>query len=161
SLAEDAVFLREAIRRGARLRRVANAGLFVYVRHGENAWRFALGVYLDRRGWLPVSEPGCLEHDRALYVAHAPRVTYPTNDEPLETCIMPTSNRRRFVAQSIHYFVRQDYPHRELLVLDGGDDGVKDLVSDDARIRYVGLAQSMVLGAKRSVACELAGGAFV
>lgn len=40
NLAEDAAFLRDAMRRGRRLARLANPGLFVYVRHGRNAWQF-------------------------------------------------------------------------------------------------------------------------
>ena len=38
SLAEDAIFLDQAVRRGARLRAVEAEGIFVYVRHGANAW---------------------------------------------------------------------------------------------------------------------------
>jgi len=83
------------------------------------------------------------------------------NEAPLITCVMPTFNRRPFVAQSIGYFLRQDYPNRELLILDDGDDRIADLVPDDPRIRYVALAERMVLGAKRNLACDLARGAFI
>ena len=53
SLAEDALFLREAVRQGARLRQLPAAGAFVYVRHAANAWTFPLGTYLDPAGWQP------------------------------------------------------------------------------------------------------------
>ncbi len=161
SLAEDAVLLREATRRGARLRKLANDGLFMYVRHGRNAWHFAPGEYLDRRGWLPAPEPSLPDADRAFYLGRAPRVPDMANEAPLITCVMPTFNRRPFVAQSIGYFLRQDYPNRELLILDDGDDRIADLVPDDPRIRYVALAERMVLGAKRNLACDLARGAFI
>ena len=74
---------------------------------------------------------------------------------------MPTRDRRRFVAQSIWYFLRQDYPNRELIVLDDGDDPVDDLVPEDARIRYVGSTRSSSLGRKRNLGCELARGELV
>ena len=46
SLAEDAFFLRQAVQRGARLARLPAAGLFLYLRHGSNAWTFPCGTYL-------------------------------------------------------------------------------------------------------------------
>jgi glycosyltransferase involved in cell wall biosynthesis len=51
NLAEDAAFIRAATRSGKRLAQVSNPGLFVYVRHGANAWRFAPGRFLDATGW--------------------------------------------------------------------------------------------------------------
>jgi len=57
NLAEDAAFLRLALRAGARLARLPNDGVFVYVRHGENAWRFRVGQFLDRDGWTNVARP--------------------------------------------------------------------------------------------------------
>ena len=50
---------------------------------------------------------------------------------------MPTHNRRPFVAQAIVYFLRQDYPNRELIIVDDGTDPVADLIPDDPRIRYL------------------------
>ncbi len=81
--------------------------------------------------------------------------------EPLVTCIMPTYNRRAFVGQSVTYFLRQDYPNRELLILDDGEDAVADLVPTDARVRYVRLDRRLILGAKRNLACELARGSVI
>ena len=59
-LAEDAGLLRRAISRGRRLLRLANPGVFVYVRHGRNAWRFEAGSFLDRQGWSLVHPPAAL-----------------------------------------------------------------------------------------------------
>ena len=57
---------------------------------------------------------------------------------------MPTRNRRAFVGQAIAYFQRQDYPARELIIVDDGDDPVGDLIPpDDPRIRYVALPQAL------------------
>jgi|SRR5918996_1229523 glycosyltransferase involved in cell wall biosynthesis len=74
---------------------------------------------------------------------------------------MPTRNRRNFVAQSISYFLRQDYPFKELIILDDGEDAVGDLLPDDERIRYVHLNQGLSLGAKRNLGCELSWGDFI
>lgn len=57
NLAEDAMFLRQVQRRGSRLLRVANPGLFVYMRHSRNSWRFATGEFLDRNGWQRTARP--------------------------------------------------------------------------------------------------------
>jgi O-antigen biosynthesis protein len=56
-LAEDAMFLHQALARGRRLRRLANPGVFVYVRHGANAWKFQPGQFIDHRGWARISRP--------------------------------------------------------------------------------------------------------
>ncbi len=160
SLAEDAIFLRRAIQRGARLHKLANDGLFVYVRHGANAWAFRTGEYLDPRGWVPAPEPALPAADRAFYVSQQQH-THAHDGNPFVTCIMPTFNRRRFAAQAIRYFLRQDYRPRELLVLDDGDDRIADLMPNDASIRYVPLGERMVVGAKRNLACDLARGQLI
>ena len=79
---------------------------------------------------------------------------------PFVSCIMPTRNRRPFVSQSIWYFQRQDYPNKELVVLDDREDDVADLIPDDERIRY-GRVDRQVLGAKRNLGCELSRGEFI
>jgi hypothetical protein len=37
--------------------------VFVYVRHGRNAWRFQTGQFLERTGWDRVDRPGSLSED--------------------------------------------------------------------------------------------------
>ena len=160
SLAEDAAFVARARARGARVERLDGSELFVYVRHGRNAWRFGCGEFLDRTGWSTVTEPPLPAADRAFYAARSSRAQSPP-DQPLVSCIMPTADRRRWVPSAIDYFRRQDYPNRELVVLDDGDDTVADLVGDDPRIRYVGLDERLVLGDKRNRACELARGELI
>lgn len=71
---------------------------------------------------------------------------------------MPTCDRRPFVAQAIDYFLRQDYPRRELLIVDDGSDPVADLVPDDPRVRYLREKRRISLGAKRNLACREAKG---
>jgi glycosyltransferase involved in cell wall biosynthesis len=159
SLAEDAALLRRATARGARLERVRGEGHFVYLRHGANAWRFVCGEHVDRNGWTRGTEPPFAPGDRAFYAARSTRV--PAGQPPagpLVSCLMPTADRRHLVPRAIAYFERQDYPHRELVVLDDGTDRVADLIPSDPRIRYVGLDRRLVLGEKRNRVCEVAAG---
>ena len=191
SLAEDAVFLNAAMGRGARLQPLPGEGLFLYVRHGGNAWAFSCGHYLDVRGWRRVDEPPFLAADRAFYAARSPaeaarssvaaepdetparpsaaadkigcqpRIALVPSTLPLVSCIMPTYNRRTFVSRSIEYFVRQDYPNRELVILDDGDDRVSDLVPDLPTLRYIALRDRLRLGAKRNAAIEASRGEII
>jgi glycosyltransferase involved in cell wall biosynthesis len=74
---------------------------------------------------------------------------------------MPTADRRAFVGQAIRYFMRQDYPNRELIVIDDGADAVADLMPAGAMIRYIRLPTRQSVGAKRNLACEEARGEIV
>ncbi len=167
SLAEDAAFLRQALNRGARLERVSGRGRFIYVRHATNAWSFECGRHVDHRGWRRTDEPPELAADRAFY---ASRVTRPmdravtiagSSDRPLVSCVMPTRDRRKFVPQAIAQFLAQDYPHRELIVIDDGRDPISDLLPGDPRIRYHRLDTPSTVGAKRNLACQLARGSLI
>ena len=51
------------MRRGRRLARLDNPGVFVYVRHGRNAWQFELGHFLDPRGWETAAGPASLSSE--------------------------------------------------------------------------------------------------
>jgi len=95
--------------------------------------------------------------------ANAGRRTFPvvTTTGPLVSCIMPTADRAAFVPQAINYFLRQDYPNRELIVIDDGTEAVASLVPDDPRIRYVRLDERRTMGAKHNLACELARGEII
>jgi glycosyltransferase involved in cell wall biosynthesis len=80
---------------------------------------------------------------------------------PLVSCTMPTSNRRDFVLQAIKYFQRQDYPNRELIIVDDATQDLSLEMPSDNRIRYVLEPPGLVLGSKRNRACELARGAII
>jgi O-antigen biosynthesis protein len=160
SLAEDAALLRQMQRRGARLLKLANDDLFVYLRHATNAWSFTCGKYLDPAGWLPAAEPPLPAEDREFYARRA-RLQPAAARLPLVSCIMPTANRRAFVAQALRTFAAQDYPQRELIVVDDGRDAVADLMPPDERIRYLRLPARRTVGAKRNLACEAARGEIV
>lgn len=66
NLAEDAAFLSRATKLGKRLLRLSNPGIFVYVRHGQNAWKaFKPGRFISPRGWVHISAPPTF-HPRLL-----------------------------------------------------------------------------------------------
>lgn len=68
SLAEDAAFLNQAVRRGARLQAMSGNGLLIYLRHAGNTWRFQCGDFLDRSGWSRIDEPQYFSGDRQFYL---------------------------------------------------------------------------------------------
>jgi len=90
-------------------------------------------------------------------------LTVPTMEEdaPLASCIMPTFNRRAFVPRALRSFLDQDYPDRELIVVDDGTDLIEDLLPVNPRVRYFRLSERQNVGAKRNFACEQAQGEFV
>jgi glycosyltransferase involved in cell wall biosynthesis len=162
SLAEDAAFLREALRRQARLTRLLGDREFIYIRHEGNSWQFRCGSYLDSAGWVPVGEPEQLGEDRDFYRSRSVAAQGTAGSgRPLVSCIMPTANRRRFVAHAVEYFLKQDYPAAELVVVDDGTDAVADLMPADARVRYQHLERPTLLGSKRNLACEMARGDLI
>ena len=82
-------------------------------------------------------------------------------EQPLISCIMPTKNRRAFVAQALRYFERQDYPNKELIIIDDGDDLVVDLASQYPSVRYLAPQYIHSVGGKRNVACDAAYGEII
>jgi hypothetical protein len=74
---------------------------------------------------------------------------------------MPTFDRRSFIPHALRYFLRQDYPRRELIVVDDGTDVIADLVPATGNIRYFRLARRTTIGAKRNFACQQAAGKII
>lgn len=169
SLAEDALFLQRACRRGARLQKLSHDHSFVYLRHAGNAWRFPLGSYLQPAGWERADPSAFLPAaDLSFYAALSPAAPtlkpsapVSSKNEPLVSCIMPTYNRRAFVGQAIAYFLRQEYVNKELIIVDDGTDTISDLVPVDECIRYIRLREKKSVGAKRNLACEEARGSII
>jgi glycosyltransferase involved in cell wall biosynthesis len=64
-------------------------------------------------------------------------------------------------SQAIRYFLAQDYPNKELIILDDGVDPVDDLVPNDDGIRYIRLPNKMILGEKRNRAAAEARGEII
>ena len=74
---------------------------------------------------------------------------------------MPTHDRRRFVPLAIDIFLYQDFPNRELVIVDDGRDSIDDLIPSHSRIHYERLEQRVPLGTKRNLACEAAHGEVI
>jgi glycosyltransferase involved in cell wall biosynthesis len=131
-----------------------------YARHcrGDVCTHFAP---IDRiRRVIPLTPPPSPPHsippaaERALPPS-------PVDDRPLVSCITPTRERLDWLLQSIQYFDRQDYPRRELVIV---DDGVRDLSSQlphDPRIRYLRPGKRLSIGEKRNFACDAASGSII
>jgi O-antigen biosynthesis protein len=122
--------------------------------------RIVCGLTGGTAGSKYAPEPHLPPEARVLDYAHsaaAPK-RIPT---PLVSCIMPTFDRRSFVPQSVSYFLRQDYPARELIIVDDSPEPVGDLLPADPRIVYQRLEARAVLGAKRNLACDLARGSII
>jgi hypothetical protein len=77
---------------------------------------------------------------------------------PMVSCIMPTRNRRRFVPQALNYFLRQDYPNKELIIVDDGTDSIAELIPQEKGIQYIRLFTRRSIGVKRNLAAEAARG---
>jgi glycosyltransferase involved in cell wall biosynthesis len=73
NVAEDAALIRQAVSHRKRLVRLANPGVFVYVRHGRNVWRECTpGRFLDPAGWQRIEQPRMFSADAlASYQAAA------------------------------------------------------------------------------------------
>jgi glycosyltransferase involved in cell wall biosynthesis/predicted O-methyltransferase YrrM len=74
---------------------------------------------------------------------------------------MPTYNRRVFIPHAIRYFLRQDYPNKELIILDDGEDKVADLIPQKDNIHYYAIEGKITLGEKMNRACQLARGNII
>jgi glycosyltransferase involved in cell wall biosynthesis/predicted O-methyltransferase YrrM len=74
---------------------------------------------------------------------------------------MPTYNRRTFLPHAIRYFLRQDYPKKELIIIDDGSDSIEDLVPHRPDIHYYRLNEKVTLGAKLNMACQKAHGNII
>lgn len=80
----------------------------------------------------------------------------------LVSAIMPTRNRHRFVEQAVACFRMQDWPDRELVIVDDGEP-VGHLVDGTPRVTYVHLGDRArrTIGEKRNFACQLARGEVI
>ena len=79
----------------------------------------------------------------------------------LISAIMPTYNRRAFIPQALSYFERQDYPYKELVIVDDGTDTIIDLLPTNLPITYIMLSERCTLGMKRNIAVSLAKGEVI
>lgn len=107
--------------------------------------------------WLPRSREtiSSLLGDDIYFYYRASR------DWPLVSCIMPTYNRRPYVQHALEMFLQQDYPNRELIIVDDGTDRIQDLIPAGTDITYFRPPRRMTIGAKRNAACQRARGEII
>ena len=69
-----------------------------------------------------------------------------------------TRDRRAFIPLAKYCFIAQGYPEDKLewVIVDDGDDQIKDLVSDIPNVKYVLTDEKMTIGAKRNLAVKSA-----
>jgi glycosyltransferase involved in cell wall biosynthesis len=80
---------------------------------------------------------------------------------PLVSCIMPTANREKYVPYAIKYFLQQDYPNKELVIIDDGARPVRNLIPDTDNIYYTYIHPMRSIGLKRNYACERCNGDII
>lgn len=83
----------------------------------------------------------------------------PKEDEmPKVSVITITKNRRAFIPLAKYSFLAQGYPEEKLewVIVDDGDDQIKDLVSDLPNVKYVLCDRPMNVGEKRNLAVQSA-----
>jgi glycosyltransferase involved in cell wall biosynthesis len=79
--------------------------------------------------------------------------------EPLVSCLMVTRGRPEYAAQAVRLFLRQDYPNRELVVVEDGTPALAALVAADPRIRiHAATGRQRSIGALRNQSAHLARG---
>ncbi|MBB5637823.1 glycosyltransferase involved in cell wall biosynthesis [Pedobacter cryoconitis] len=82
-------------------------------------------------------------------------------NQPLVSCIMPTANRQKYISFALNYFLAQDYPNRELVIIDDGNESIVHLLPDDKRIKYFYTKPLGTIGVKRNFACNKAKGEII
>lgn len=80
---------------------------------------------------------------------------------PIVSCIMPTANRQEFLPKSIKYFLEQDYPYKEIVIVDDGAVSNLHLLPNLYSIRYFYSNTVQLIGAKRNFACKKAIGSII
>jgi glycosyltransferase involved in cell wall biosynthesis len=81
---------------------------------------------------------------------------------------MPTQNRRSFIPRAIESFLIQDWPEKELIVVDSGTDRVEDLIKEVPNAKYIFYTEprpewlpNVPIGTKRNIACDNASGEII
>lgn len=79
---------------------------------------------------------------------------------PLISCVMPTYGRPDFVHESVQMFFDQDYPHKELIILNDCAGQIYRFEHPDVRVFNVE-TRFNTLGEKRNAAIQLARGEVI
>jgi len=117
---------------------------FVLGRASEDALYFYLS---EQFGLQPHEIPGLVKgivelRSRASPQEDTPAAAGEVSNPPKISVIITTYNRKHFLYQAIQSVLRQDYPHKEVIVIDDcSSDGTEELMTDsfggDARVIYM------------------------
>lgn len=100
-------------------------------------------------------------------LAYFYRMSQEEKNFPFVSVITPTYNRRKFIPTLIKCYEAQDYKKNrmEWIILDDGQDKVKDLFDEAAKhipnIRYISLDEKLLIGAKRNILNKEAKGSII
>jgi glycosyltransferase involved in cell wall biosynthesis len=78
--------------------------------------------------------------------------------KPLASCILVTRDRPAFFEQALRCFSSQDYPNKELVVVDDGEAPVDGLCADVPNLTYIRLGAPTPTGTKLNLGIEAARG---
>ncbi len=113
----------------------------------------------QRKQFNCIKPNGAPDHIRVRSTAGQWEAVENIEKHPLVSCVMPTRGRSVFVGQALRYFLAQDYPNCELIVVyDEADDLPAD-IPRDSRIHL--LKAPGRIGRKRSLGCAAAQGAII
>jgi glycosyltransferase involved in cell wall biosynthesis len=69
---------------------------------------------------------------------------------PMVSCIMPTYCRPQFAQRATYYFLEQDYPNKELIIVDDSHIPLRMDIHSNTEINYHFLRSRQTLGEKRN-----------
>jgi glycosyltransferase involved in cell wall biosynthesis len=119
----------------------------------------------ESRIMMPRLNPKTNENQHKRFAQHigSPRRGAP--GKPKVSCLMVTANRERFFKRSLLSYCRQTYPHKELIIIDDGDQDLgpllKDLPADEVKYLKIEKKPGNVLGYLRNISLEEASGDFI
>jgi glycosyltransferase involved in cell wall biosynthesis len=79
----------------------------------------------------------------------------------LVSCICPTANRRALLPVALACYLAQDWPWRELIVVDDGAEPIADLLEGVPDAIYVRTAPGRTVSEKVNLCCEMAHGEII
>jgi glycosyltransferase involved in cell wall biosynthesis len=82
-------------------------------------------------------------------------------DLPFVSCIMPTANRQKYIPFALDYFLQQNYPNKELVIIDDGKESIAPLIPVNSQIRYFYTSPLGTIGIKRNYAIERSKGSII
>lgn len=78
--------------------------------------------------------------------------------KPLISCVLVTRDRPGFFRQALRCFLAQDYPNKELVVVDDGGTRVGEWCAGVPGVTYIGLDRTTPTGSKLNIGIDAARG---